>query len=222
MPPLSLTDIPINLSEQSAVDNFSAYLDKNEAKNYPEVKEKMKTLLKIIMDTKKKSTDVNTKIQVQTSKIADILSQIKSLKVKIEKLIKEVPDIDKKDLDKLDNEIAEKIDALTKQLKNELSGIGKDAENVDTGLEKIKGELASIPTAKSKEEAENMVGGKKRKGRKTKKKSVKNKKTKKGGYIWKFNKKTKRKKDKNKKRKGFFGKTISKTKTRSKSRTRTY
>ena len=35
MPPLSLTDIPINLSEQSAVDNFSAYLDKNEAKKLP-------------------------------------------------------------------------------------------------------------------------------------------------------------------------------------------
>ena len=224
MPPLSLNDVPINLSDQNAVNIFTAYLDKNDAKNYPEVKEKMKSLLTIIIDTKKKSNDVNSKIDTQRSKISGIMQQIGSLKAKIDKLISEVPDIDGKDLDKLDNEIAEKIEALTKQLKNELDGIGKDADQVDKGLAGIESELAKIPTEKSKEnEKSKMEGGKKRK---TKKHSRKARKTKKGGYIWKFNKKANRTKrrDQKKKRRGLFnlGKTKSKLKTNQRSVTKTY
>ena len=218
MPPLSLNDIPINLTQQDAVDNFTAYLDKSEAKNYPEVKEKMKTLLTTIIETKKKSSDVNSKIDAQASKIRTIMGQIGSLKAKIEKLISEVPDIDNKDLDKLDKEIAEKIEALTKQLKNELDSIGKEAGRVDSGLAGIESELASINTDKKQKQE----GGKKRK---TKRRSRRNRKTKKGGYIWKFNKKTKTKKrDDKKKKKGLFnfGKTKSKSRSNSRTVTKTY
>ena len=194
MPPLSLNDIPINLTQQDAVDNFTAYLDKSEAKNYPEVKEKMKLLLTTIIETKKKSSDVNSKIDVQAEKIRTIMGQIGSLKAKIEKLISEVPDIDNKDLDKLDKEIAEKIEALTKQLKNELDSIGKEASRVDSGLAGIESELASINTDKKQKQE----GGKKEKL-----KNVQDEieKPKKGGYIWKFNKKAKTVKRDNKKRK---------------------
>ena len=219
MPPLSLNDIPINLTQQEAVTNFTSYLDKSEAKNYPEVKEKMKTLLTTIIETRKKSSDVNSKIDAQASKIRTIMGQIGSLKAKIEKLISEVPDIDNKDLDKLDKEIAEKIEALTKQLKNELDSIGKEAGRVDSGLAGIESELASINTDK-KQKTE---GGRRKK---TKRRSRRNRKTKKGGYIWKFNKKVKTKKrgDKKKKRKGLFnfGKTKSKSRSNSRSVTKTY
>jgi len=219
MPPLSLNDVPINLSDQNAVNNFSAYLDKNHAKNYPEVKEKMKSLLNIIIDTKKKSNNVNTKIDTQSSKIRTIMGQIGSLRAKIDKLISEVPDINSKDLDKLDKEIAEKVEALTKQLKNELDSIGKDASRVDSGLAGIENELAKINTDKKPK----VDGGTKKK---TKRRSIKNRKTKKGGYIWKFNKKVKTKKrdDKKKKKKGLFnfGKTKSKSRSSSRTVTRTY
>ncbi len=212
MPPLSLNDIPINLTQQDAVDNFTAYLDKNEARNYPEVKEKMKLLLTTIIETKKKSSDVNSKIDAQAEKIRTIMGQIGSLKAKIEKLISEVPDIDNKDLDKLDKEIAEKIEALTKQLKNELDSIGKEAGRVDSGLAGIESELSSINTDKKQKQE----GGKKRK---TKRRSRRNRKTKKGGYIWKFNKKAKtvKRDNKKKKRKGLFN--FGKTKTRNNART---
>jgi len=77
--------------------------------------------------------------------------------------------------------IAEKIEALTKQLKNELDSIGKEAGRVDSGLAGIESELASINTDKK----QRMKGGRKKK---TKRRSKRNRKTKKGGYIWKFNK----------------------------------
>ena len=169
--------------------------------------EKLDQLTTNILNIKNIASKNNTNVVAQRNKVKEISSKVASISSRIDNLLNFTGDLEL--LKIADENTAKKLESIISNLNNELNNLGQDTSDITRDLTKIDQDLGEI--VGKVDVAEN----------KQKPKSDGGTRKKKGGYIWKFNRKaTGRTIKKNKKRKfKLFGR--NKTKSRTKSRTKT-